>query len=105
MDPRVYTAITAGIVFVLATLCFLVYRQFDTEHGREEDLAARLLVYSLWTLALLGAYSGSVMLWIEAVGEAWLEVLQFVRFALTTVVAIMLITVLAYWLRKMRKHE
>lgn len=103
MDPRILTAALAITVFVLATMCTFIYLRVErVDHGAH-GLAARLLLWSLWTMALLGIYSATSFIWAGDIDHGILEALRYLRLALTTVVGIMLGGVLAFWLRIIRR--
>jgi hypothetical protein len=106
-DPRWLTAILAVVVLVLATVCTLLYRAVSRRNvdDRAHDLAGRLLLYSLWTLSLLGIYSATSFLWAGDAGDMALEALRYIRLALTTAVGIMLAGVLLYWVRVIRRSK
>lgn len=99
------TASLAVIVFALATVCTLLYRAVARRDidDRAHDLSGRLLLWSLWSLALLGIYSSTSFLWAGEADESVLEALRYIRLALTTAVGIMLGGLLLYWVRIIRR--
>jgi Na+-driven multidrug efflux pump len=104
-DPRLLTAALATVVFVMATVCTLLYRAVEKHDidERAHSLSGRLLLWSLWTLALLGIYSGSSFIWAGDTDPTLLEAARYIRLALTTGVGIMLGGLLLYWVRIIRR--
>lgn len=103
-DPRIFSAVLAIIVLLLATACVVLYRKVEISTVTD-GMAERLLLYSLWTLALLGIYSATSFAWAGDASDDTLEILRWFRLGLTTAVGIMLLGVLAYWVRLIRRGE
>lgn len=103
IEPRPLTIVLSVIVLVLASICVLLYRRVEKGDGGAHGMAARLLLYSLWVLALLGTYSATSLIWANDIDDGLLGVLRYIRLALTTAVGIMLMGVLLYWLRIIRR--